>query len=98
MRRMFDQYDPDHQRFISSKFKGVLDLCDMLLGEFYGLTPEMLEYILNFEGEIRGGRKITVGQEQEFRLLMTNGTGEIKGQKRTLEIALDSLMGSIMQN
>ena len=37
MEIMFQHYDSEHQRFLSSKFKGVIDACDLILKQLYEL-------------------------------------------------------------
>ena len=36
----------------------VLDAVDIFLGHLYGLSPDVVSFILSFESEIRGGKQI----------------------------------------
>jgi len=58
MKFLFYNFDKEHNRFNTSNVKSILDFCDVLLGKLYGFTKEEIDYILNYEDVIRGGRKI----------------------------------------
>jgi len=58
MKFLFYNFDSEHNRFNTSNVKLILDFCDVLLGKLYGFTKEEIDYILNYEDVIRGGRKI----------------------------------------
>jgi len=58
MKFLFYNFDKTHKRFNTSNIKLIIDFCDLIIGKLYGFTQEELEYILNYEDMIRGGRKI----------------------------------------
>jgi hypothetical protein len=58
MKFLFYNFDKTHNRFNTSNIKPIIDFCDLIIGKLYSLTQEEIEYILNYEDIIRGGRKI----------------------------------------
>jgi len=58
MNFLFFNFDEEHNRFNTSNVKPVIDICDVIIGKLYGLSPKEIDYILNFEDVIRGGKKI----------------------------------------
>jgi hypothetical protein len=68
MQTMANNFDSQHNRFLSSQFKGKLDEIDYILGELYGFSIKEIQSIINFEKEIRGG----------------NMTGELSSIQRTI--------------
>ena len=58
MRELQSNFDAKHKRFITSKVKPVIDKCDKLLSEIYELSPEDLEYIINYDSEIRSNEDV----------------------------------------
>ncbi|MEM3333217.1 MAG: hypothetical protein QW745_03295 [Thermoplasmata archaeon] len=58
MKFLFYNFDEEHNRFNTSNVKPVIDICDIILGKLYGLTKEEIDYILNYEDVIRGGKRI----------------------------------------
>ena len=58
LKDLFANFDKSHNRFNTSKVKASIDKCDEVLAEIYDLTQEELDYILNYDDNIRGGKKI----------------------------------------
>jgi hypothetical protein len=46
-------FDPRRKRFLTSKAKRDIDECDKLLAKLYGFTQSQLDYIINYDKEIR---------------------------------------------
>ncbi len=69
---MFQNFDGARNRFISSKFKVIIDGCDQILGMLYNLTEEEIKFIQNFEPEIRTGIKLPDTIKKEISELMYN--------------------------
>ena len=58
MKFLFYNFDKTHKRFNTSNIKLIIDFCDLIIGKLYGFTKEEIDYILNYDDAIRGGRKI----------------------------------------
>lgn len=58
LKDLFDNFDKSHNRFNTSLVKASIDKCDVLLAEIYGLNKSQLDFILNYDSNIRGGKKI----------------------------------------
>jgi len=59
MDHLFKHFDKTNNRFETSNVKPIIDISDILLGKMFKLTNEEIDYILNFESIIRGGKKVT---------------------------------------
>ncbi|MEM0134925.1 MAG: N-6 DNA methylase, partial [Thermoplasmatales archaeon] len=46
-------FDSERNRFLTSKVKKYIDECDRLLAKLYDFTPDQLDYILNYDKEVR---------------------------------------------
>lgn len=57
MNFLFLNFDKEHNRFNTSNVKPVIDICDIIIGKLYGFSKEEIEFILNFENVIRGGKR-----------------------------------------
>jgi len=55
---LFYNFDKDHNRFNTSNVKPVIDICDIIVGKLYGFSKEEIDFILNYEEVVRGGRKV----------------------------------------
>lgn len=58
MRFLWDTLDAEEGRFETSKVKIIIDLCDIAIGRLYPLTANEIDYILNYDENIRKGRKV----------------------------------------
>lgn len=58
MKILFHNFDKEHNRFNTSNVKPVIDICDIVIGKLYGFSKEEIDFILNFDDVIRGGKKI----------------------------------------
>ena len=58
LKHLFENFDGKHNKFNTSKIKKYVDECDHTLNKFYNLTKKELEYILDYDKEVRGGRKL----------------------------------------
>jgi hypothetical protein len=58
LKALFENYDAEHEKFNTSLVKATIDKCDVLLAEIYGLNKAQLDFILNYDSNIRGGKKI----------------------------------------
>jgi len=59
MNFLFFNFDKEHNRFNTSNVKPVIDICDIIIGKLYGFSKEEIDFVLNFEDVIRGGKKIS---------------------------------------
>ncbi len=90
MEIMFQHYDSEHQRFLSSKFKGVIDACDLILKQLYELSDDEYAFIINFETRIRGGKQISDEIEAQIENILKNPSSE--SEIDTLKKALQKLI------
>jgi len=58
MQALREVFEPERRRFRTSEIKQVIDLVDIYLGFLYGLTPEEIYHILDYDNEVRGGAKV----------------------------------------
>lgn len=56
---LFYNFDEEHNRFNTSNVKPVIDLCDIIIGKLYGFSKEEINFVLNYEEVIRGGKRIS---------------------------------------
>ena len=58
---LFSVFDKERNRFITSSIKPEIDLLDFILGRyFYNINYQEINYILNYDAEIRGGNQLNV--------------------------------------
>ena len=55
---LFNNFDKERELFNTSRVKRTIDKCDVLLAKMYGFSDKELDYILNYDKCIRGGKKI----------------------------------------
>lgn len=61
MEKLFSVFQKDRDRFITSTIKSEIDLLDFILGRyFYNLNYQEINYILNYDAEIRGGNQLNI--------------------------------------
>jgi len=53
MLALFANFDGKHNRFNTSEIKDIINECDKLLCDIYGLTNEEYNYIINYDSIIR---------------------------------------------
>ena len=59
IKKLFSVFDKERNRFITSSVKSEIDLLDFILGRyFYNLNYQEINYILNYDAEIRGGNQL----------------------------------------
>jgi hypothetical protein len=58
MKDLFDNFDSKHEKFNTSLVKSSIDKCDELLAKIYDLNEDQLDFILNYDSSVRGGRKL----------------------------------------
>jgi len=49
MLALFANFDGKHNRFNTSEIKDIINECDKLLCDIYGLTNEEYNYIINYD-------------------------------------------------
>jgi hypothetical protein len=54
MRALKENFDAKRNRFLTSKAKRSIDECDKLLAKMYGFTQDQVDYLINYDKEIRG--------------------------------------------
>ena len=58
---LFSVFDKERNRFITSSIKSEIDLLDFILGRyFYNINYQEINYILNYDAEIRGGNQLNI--------------------------------------
>jgi hypothetical protein len=94
MNTLFQYYDAERNRFLSSRFKSVLDWIDVWVGLLYGFPPDLIDFIMNFEAEIRGGKQVHPNVEELTKKMYTklfqNDISLIKEDLNTIFSFLDS--------
>ena len=60
LERLFSVFDTERNRFLTSKVKKDIDLLDLVLGKYlYNFSYKQINHIMNYDHEIRGGRKLS---------------------------------------
>ena len=55
---LFKNFDKQRELFNTSRVKPIIDKCDALLAKLYGFNDKELDYILNYDKCIRGGKQL----------------------------------------
>lgn len=69
---LFNVFDKDHKRFMTSEIKDKIDIIDLVLGKnFYGLSYEEILHIMDYDKEVRGGCKLIEYQNYVSQITST---------------------------
>ena len=80
MEKLFSVFQKDRDRFITSTIKSEIDSLDFILGRyFYNLSYQEIDYILNYDEEIRGGNQLNITISNLVRkIIESKDEGKIK--------------------
>ena len=85
--KLFSVFDKERNRFITSSVKSEIDLLDFILGRyFYNLNYQEIDYILNYDAEIRGGNQLNTTIANLVRkIIESENKGKIKEYERQID-------------
>ena len=80
IQKLFSVFDKERNRFITSSVKSDIDLLDFILGRYlYNLNYQEINYILNYDAEIRGGNQLnTTIANLVCKIIESEDKGKIK--------------------
>ena len=95
MEKLFSVFDKDRDRFITSTIKSEIDLLDFVFGRyFYNLSYHEINYILNYDAEIRGGNQLnTTIADLVCKIMESKDKDEIKEYERQIGQLVYKLYG-----
>jgi len=93
MENLFSVFDRERNRFITSTIKSDIDLLDFVLGRYlYNLNYQEINYILNYDAEIRGGNQLNTTIANLVRkIIESEDKGKIKEYERQIDEMLYQL-------
>ena len=84
---LFSVFDKERNRFITSRVKPEIDLLDFILGKyFYNLNYQEINYILDYDAEIRGGSQLNANITNLVRkIIESKDKDKIKEYKHQID-------------
>ncbi|MFA5755011.1 MAG: hypothetical protein WC909_01435 [Candidatus Paceibacterota bacterium] len=100
LERLFSVFDTKRNRFLTSNIKKDIDLLDLVLGKYlYNFSYEQIDHIMNYDHEIRGGRKINseIAKIIDEMLLLFPSNKSQKNNENQLKIQqLDKIIDNLI--
>jgi len=98
MKYLFEVFDAERERFISSKIKNKIDCLDYILGKYvFNLNIHEMIYIMDYDSKIRGGVKLIKKELVEKISSITKDEDYIKNPQKqdkvkTIEAEIDQMV------